>query len=348
MPTSYRWVKWTTWEYLPWWLANLPVYGFYAWFAARARHAFFFTSVNPAIPLGGAMGESKYDILRRLPEEVRPPTVLIPAGTPWPEVLERLERGGLGFPCVAKPDVGERGFLVEMIGGPDALRRHLQRFPADFIVQEFLSLPLEFSVLFHRFPGSGRFAITSVCGKEFLHVCGDGVSSVRALMAARPRAAFQLERFERDYPDLLDRVPGEGVRVDLEPIGNHCRGTRFINANHLIDDGLTAAFQPLCDRLDGILYGRFDLKCASEEALGRGEVRVMELNGVLGEPAHVYDPDYGMWRAYRDLYRHWRILYRLHRAQAREGVSPTGWREAWGLVRNYFRYKKRLENGPPY
>jgi hypothetical protein len=335
--------KWTVWEFLPWWLANIPVYCFYTWFALRARHLFFFTNVDPAIPLGGSMGESKHDILKILPPAVVPKTVFVQPGDDFAGVLQQINAAGIGFPLIAKPDVGERGFLVGKIPDAGALQTHLSRYPVPFIIQEFLTLPVELSVLFHRYPENGSFGITSVCIKEFLSVTGDGISTVRALMAGSPRAAFQLDRFERDFPSLLDEVPAAGKHLLLEPIGNHARGTKFLNGNDLIDDALVAAFKPVCESLDGILYGRFDLKCASEEALRRGEFKVMELNGVLGEPAHIYDPSFGMWKAYRDLYRHWRLLYRLHRAQRKLGVYPTPYREAFGMIRGYFRYKKALE-----
>lgn len=334
--------RWTTWEYLPWWLANGPVYAFYLWFALRARHLFFFSNVNPAIPLGGAAGESKNDILQILPPEILPKAAFLPAGIPVEQAMERLALAGLEFPVIIKPDVGERGFLVKKVEHRDELQAHLARFPVDFIAQEFLTLPMEFSVLFHRLPDTGKFAVTSVCRKEFLGVTGDGRSTIRELMAAQVRAAFQLERFEAQQTELLEHVPLAGERVLLEPIGNHARGTKFLNANALIGPELSAAFDRICSKIDGVLYGRFDLKCASEEALRRGEIKVMELNGVLGEPAHIYDPSFGMWRAYRDLYRHWRILYRISQTQKRIGIRPTGHREAWQLVRNYFRYKEGL------
>ncbi len=343
--------KWTTWEFLPWWLANLPIYGFWLWFAARARHLVFFSNVNPAIPLGGAMGESKHDILQLLPPHLVPKTVLVNGGEPFEEVERALKNAGIGYPLIAKPDVGERGFLVKKVGGPQELQAHLERYPVPFILQEFLTLPVEMTVLFYRFPGEKadwqsavrpRFGITSVCVKEFLSVRGDGVSSVRELMGQNPRAAFQLERFEQEFPDLLSRVPASGETLLLEPIGNHCRGTKFMNGNHLIDTQLVEAFEPLCAQLPEVLYGRFDLKCADPDALRRGEFKVMELNGVFGEPAHVYDPDFGMWRAYRDFYRHWRLLFELNRAQERRGIRPTPHGEALRFIRQYFRYKNGL------
>lgn len=335
--------KWTVWEYLPWWLANVPMYGFWLWFAARARHLAFFSNVNPDIPLGGALGESKHDILQLLPPGILPKTILVSGGESFENVSLALEKVEIGYPLIAKPDVGERGFLVKKISTPEALKKHLERFPVRFIIQEFLTLPVEMTVLFHRFPAEGKFGITSVCVKEFLAVKGDGVSTVRQLMQQNTRAVFQLVRFGQEFPDVLAKIPAADETLLLEPIGNHCRGTKFLNGNHLIDSALLAAFEQLSHRLPGVLYGRFDLKCESIEALRSGEFKVMELNGVFGEPAHVYDPAFGMWRAYRDFYRHWRLLFDLHGAQRRRGIHPTPHGEAWRFIRQYFKYKKELE-----
>ena len=334
----------TQWEYYPWWLANIPVYGYWLWFAARARHLFFFSNVNPVIPLGGAMGESKWDILELLPPEIVPKTILVEAGADFDSLLSALEQAGIEFPLIAKPDVGERGFLVKKIENPEILRGYLSRWNAKFILQEFLALPVEASVLYHVFPGEGgAFGITSVCIKEFLSVKGDGVSSIGQLMTKNARSAFQLPRFEQDFPEILQKTPTAGETVLLEPIGNHSRGTKFLNGNHLISPEMLAVFEPICRQICGVQYARFDLKSTSLEALQRGAFKVMELNGVLGEPAHIYDPGHGMIRAYRDLYQHWRLLFRLNQAQRKMGVHPTPLGEAFRFARGYFRYKKMLE-----
>ena len=332
------------WEYHPWWLANIPVYGYWLWFSMRARHLMFFSNVNPAIPLGGAMGESKWDILKLLPPEILPKTLPVEAGADIEQVLIDVKNAGIEYPLIAKPDVGERGFLVKKIQNEAELRGYLAQWPVKFILQEFLSLPFEASVLYHIFPGeAGKFDITSVCLKEFMSVTGDGHSSIRQLMAKEARSAFQLPRFEQNFPEILAKTPNSGEKVLLEPIGNHARGTKFLNGNACISPEMRAAFEPICRSIPGVHYARFDLKYNTLEALQRGEFKVMELNGILGEPAHIYDPEFGMFRAYRDLWRHWRLLFRLHRAQKKRGHSPTPLGEALDFARGYFRYKKALE-----
>ena len=334
----------TQWEYHPWWLANIPVYGFWLWFAARARNLIFFSNVNPAIALGGAMGESKWDILKLLPQEILPKTIQVAAGEDFKKVLADLEQVGMGFPLIAKPDVGERGFLVKKVDNQEVLREYLARWPVKFILQEFLTLPIEASVLYHVFPGKdGTFGLSSVCIKEFLSVRGDGRSSIRQLMLQNARSAFQVPRFDREFPEVLEKIPAAGETSLLEPIGNHSRGTKFLNGNHLITPEMLAAFEPICRQISGVQYARFDLKCASLEDLQRGEFKVMELNGILGEPAHVYDPAHGMFRAYRDLWWHWRLLFRLHLAQRKQGILPTSLGEGLRFARGYFRYKKAFK-----
>lgn len=337
------WVRWTTWEFLPMWLSNLPVAGFYIWHAARARHLLFFSAANPAIPLGGAWGESKYDILQRLPTGIRPNMVLVRAGIPFEQVESAIQSTGLAFPLIAKPDVGERGFLVKKIASAETLRQHLTQYPVDFILQEWIDLPLEASVLFILFPGpKSRFEITSVCIKEFLQVVGDGRRSIRELILQNPRAAFQLERLEKEYPEQMDQVLQTGEVLPLGMIGNHCLGTKFLNGNHLIDKQLIQAFENICRQIEGIHYGRFDLKCADMDDLKNGRIQVMELNGVLGEPAHVYDPSVGAWRAYRDFWRHWKLIFEVSEANRKMGVTVATLKEGRSRAQRYLAYKNQF------
>jgi hypothetical protein len=325
------------------WLANVPVYAYWLWFSLRARHVFFFSNVNPAIPLSGAVGESKRDILLLLPPEIVGNWVFATPGQSFDAVQKMLDEAGIQYPLVAKPDIGERGFLVKVIDSPAALKSYLEAWPISFILQEFLPQPQEASVLFHRFPGEdGRFAITSVCLKAFLRVRGDGSSSIWSLMQTDARAAFQIERFEQDFPDLLQRIPENGEDVLLEPIGNHIRGTKFLDGGHLIDAQMTAAFEAICRRIPGVTFGRFDLKFQDVESLKNGVFKTMELNGVFSEPAHVFDPDFGMFRAYKVYWQHWKLLFQLHRAQKRLGISPTPTKQAVAFIQGYLRYKRRL------
>ena len=82
-------------------------------------------------------------------------------------------------------------------------------------------------------------------------------------------------------------MPASGEERLLQPIGNHCLGTKFIDASHLIDPNLVAVFDEIASGIEGFNYGRFDLKVKDLDALKRGEeIMVPELNGVTSEPGH--------------------------------------------------------------
>lgn len=327
------------------WLANAPVVFIWLFFALRARHLFFFSAANPAIETGGVLGESKINILRRLPPQVVPTTLFVRQGTPLQALLPQMQAARLQWPVIAKPNVGERGFLVKKLRSEEELKTYLASNPPDFLLQAFIDAPIELAVMHHRMPDTGQGRVTSICIKENLQVTGDGHSTVRTLMQQDLRSRLQLERFEREQPQLLELVPENGQVLELEPIGNHCRGTKFLNGNHLIDDEIHGVFNRIAAQMEGIYYGRFDLRCQSIEALRKGEFLVMEYNGVAAEPAHIYDPDIPVPEKYRSIYRHWKIIYRIYKAQKSRGVRPMNLREALAAVKQYRSYMNQFKPG---
>ncbi len=338
------WTKWGSWEYWPVYITNIPTVLYWLYYALKSRKLFFFSVVNPVIETGGVLGESKINILRRIPAQYLPKTVFVSRQTPESieTLLGRLTEAGINFPLIVKPDIGERGFLVEKLEKPEELEQYAATMTVDFLVQEFVDSPVEISVFYYRMPGAKRGTVSSICVKEMLCVTGDGQSTVEELMEANPRASLQLERFREDHPDMLQATLPAGKSQLLEPIGNHCRGTKFLNGNHHIDDQIRGVFDTVGMQMDDIYYGRFDMKCDSIEDLRSGKgFKILEFNGVAGEPAHIYDPSYPIRHAYRDIRRHWGVIYEISKVQIKKGVVPMSWREAWESIRNYRAYMRK-------
>jgi len=335
-------VKLLSWEYWPVYITNIPVVGFWLFFAFRSRSLFFFSAVNPVIETGGVLGESKINILNRLPKSTIPKTIFIKKERFGLKlILQQMKSNDLVFPIIAKPDVGERGFLVEKIENEKGLKQYLQQIKVDFIIQEFVDFQVEISVMYHRMPNASDGKVTSLCIKKMLTVEGDGVSTIEELMQEYPRARLQLPRFKNRYPEMLKIVPQKGKFIELEPIGNHCRGTTFLDGNHHIDDNLKAVFDEISVEMEGIHYGRFDLKCKSIELLKAGkDFKILEFNGIASEPAHIYDPEYSTLQGYKDLYAHWKIIYKISKMQREKGIESMNLREAFESVINYFKYMR--------
>jgi len=335
-------IKMTNWEYWPAWLVNLPTGIMWLWFALRTRSLFFFTTVNPVIETGGVMGESKINILNRIPDSVLPKTIFVERNkTSFSEVLTFVKNKKIDFPLIAKPDVGERGFMVSKVKTKKELKSYFEKSKVDFLIQEFIDYPLEISVMYHRFPQANHGKVTSLCVKKTLAVRGDGKSTIEELMANYPRAKLQLERFQKEFPELLKTIPELGKSVELEPIGNHSRGTTFLNGNHHIDGELEAVFDKIGFQMEDIFYGRFDMKCTSIADLKKGKnIAILEFNGIASEPAHIYDPSYSILKGYKDLWDHWKIIFAIAKIQQKKGLEPMPSKDFWKAFKAHQQYMK--------
>ena len=330
-------IKLTHFEYWTWWMFYIPLLPYWLYQAVRTRSLTFFTNADPCIDYGGFFGESKIDILKQIPSAFLPTYFFVKKESTLQEVLEMIEEKQLNFPIICKPNVGERGSQVEKINDKEALEKYLKNLQEDFIIQEFITFEIELGVLYYRLPEETKGQVSSVTRKEFLSVIGDGKSSIEALMQASTRARFQLETMRLRLGEKIKEVIPAGEKRLLEPIGNHCRGTKFLDNNFLINEKLNQVFDKIALPIEGFHYGRFDMKVKSIEDLYEGKnIKIMELNGVSSEPGHIYDPKNTVWKAYRDLAKHWKIIADISIQQQKRGVQPIAPKIIWQVAREHF------------
>ncbi len=315
-------IRLRSWEYWPFEVVYIPVFGYYLWLSLKARSPFFFSASNPSIETGGLVGESKMHILNLISDEFKPKTLFVRAATPIDTVFAQLDENDLTFPLIAKPDVGERGWRVEKIEQGESLANYIRHSPGDFLIQAYVDEPLELGVFYYRFPGQQQGVISSIVQKEFLTIRGNGQHSMDELIRQSERAILQLPALTAQYGHRFHEIPAPGETMTLIPIGNHCKGTKFLNANHLITPELTRVFDRISIPINGFYYGRYDLRCRSVADLYAGKhIYIMELNGAGAEPAHIYHPGFSLWEAWRVLLQHWRVLYDISRENHRRGVA---------------------------
>ena len=343
------WIKLWNWEYWPTLAFYWPMCIYGPLLALRYRHPCFFSAANPGIYISGLGMESKYDTIQAIPAEARPRSIRIGRGTSEEALQQALEAEGLYFPLVAKPDIGFRGLLVAVMDCFEALAAHLRAFPIDFIVQEFLDFPEEVGVFYIRFPGADKGRVVSLTLKQFLEVSGDGRSNVRELIKKNPRAQMQMLSGNLGHlpSGLLESVPEKGITVRLGAIGNHAKGTRFINGSGHIDGGLHRVFDELSRNIPGFYYGRFDVKCESVAMLKQGRnFKIIELNGIGAEPTHVYDQGSGTYLgALATIMRYWTVVARIsvsNRVAGAPYISALDMLRALAALRAYLKQIKRI------
>lgn len=330
-------VKVFNYEYWPWWLFYLPMTPYWLYQAVRAKSLTFFTVVNPGIVAGGFYGEHKIEIIKHISSEYLAKTIFIHLGTAFDELPKLLINNVLQYPIIAKPNIGERGTLVAKIHSVVELYQYHQSANADYLIQEFITYPIELGVLFSKIPNEEVGKVSSVTLKEFLSVTGDGKSTIEELVLQNTRARFQLKILQKRLGKSMQEVLSLGENRLLEPIGNHCRGTKFVNANHLINNQLHEVISKVSEGFDGFYYGRFDMKVESIDDLYEGKnIRIMELNGVSSDPGHIYDPRYYLWQAYSDLMWHWKRAADISIINQKKGTKPLPFSKILAIVKGHF------------
>ena len=325
------------WEFWPMWAFYPPLALYILWQGLRRRSLTAFTAINPAMPLGGLVGESKSDILDGLAGigEALPAWRRLPTGSPEERVaaLRRfLEDEELDYPVVLKPDTGERGRGIAVAHSEAGAAAFFEATPGPALAQEHVAGE-EYGVFWTRHPGRREGRVFSITHKVRPTVTGDGASTLERRILDDPRAVAIAHIYGREHPDAKTRIPAAGEIVELTEVGAHSRGTIFLDANDLHTPELERAMNAICAAYDGFDFGRFDVRAPSAEALRRGEgIRVLELNGVTSEATHMYDPRYGFLAAHAILRSQWRMAFELADERIREGARPARVRECLRAV----------------
>jgi len=332
------------WEYWPSYMFYVPLLPYAFYLAIKARSFGFFSAVNPGIEGSGNGLESKYDSIQIVPEKLKPKTVYIKSNSYFKEVLQKTKINNIRFPLIIKPDIGFRGLLVQKINSEKELHHYLKKFNSlNLIIQEFITFKNECGIFYHKIPGAKNGVITSITLKKYLTVIGNGKSSILELIKNDDRAKIYLALISELNKDRLYSVPLQNKEIVLNVIGNHSKGTQFINGNHLISNELTNTIDKINDSISGWHYGRIDIKYTTFEELIRGEnFKIIEINGVISEPTHIYDASKGTYLdALKAIKKHWKILYII--GVKNKKLKKAAYTNFTYLIALYFRYKKYIK-----
>jgi hypothetical protein len=326
-----RLCRWRRWEFWPMWLFYAPVVPWIVWLSVRYRGLTTITASNPGIEDGGVVGESKFEILRRLPSDATIPAILLPSAETVAERVDAARRqvtaAGWAFPLIAKPDVGQRGVGVRLIRSFADLEAYLVQQTAAVLVQPFHEGPFEAGIFYVRFPSWPRGRILSITDKRFPVVVGDGSSTLEQLVGRHPRYRLQARLFLTRHREHAHRVLQAGERYQLAVAGNHAQGTLFLDGAPLWTPALEARIDRIARAYRGFYVGRFDVRYRDVAAFQAGrDLAIVELNGATAESTSLYDPQTSLWSAYRQLYQQWGIVFAIGAANRGRGervTSPT-------------------------
>jgi hypothetical protein len=314
----------------------IPV-GLYAlWLMIKHRSIMAPTLANPDIFAGGAVGERKSDVLNLAGAHAKPyiaPFAVLQKTTVEETLVaatKKLEKGGLSYPLVAKPETGMRGAGVRPINTTDDLKAYLASFPdgRDVMLQKKIEHPAEAGVFYIRHPHEEKGRIFSLTLKYAATVVGDGTHTLKDLILACPRCFKMKDVYLTRHRSLLDKVLQKGEEMPLNFAGNHARGAIFRNGAQHITPEMTATFDSVARDFPNLHFARFDVRFSSLDSLKKGGAfSIVEVNGVGAEATHIWDCDMKLKEAYKVLAQQWRHAFEIGSAnRAREHTLPSTWR----------------------
>jgi hypothetical protein len=310
----------------------------------RERFRFFFTAANPLIKNGGFLMESKKEIYDMIPRSITPATLFFKASTPAAIVLKAIAENKFSYPLIIKPDIGMKGLAAQKIETENEVNRFVPVFTIDFLVQQFIPYENEAGIFYYRYPEQTKGKISGIVAKEFLTVTGDGTKTLLQLLAADKRFILQIPYLQKDLGEDIHAVLAAGEKKLLVPYGNHARGAKFLDYSSLTDEKLENAIDIICRQVPEFYYGRLDVRYDNWEDLREGKkFSVIELNGAGSEPTHMYDPRHSLFFAWKEIIRHWFLLWRISRMNYKRGHRYMTIKEFSGMMREHKVYVKKLE-----
>lgn len=281
--------------------------------------------------------ESKKEIYDLIPSEYYPKTLLIEPTETLEAVQEKIKEAAIEFPLIAKPDIGLRGTAVKKIHNKQELAAYFSKANFNVLIQSLIPYENEIGLFYVKLPNQpGK--ITGIVAKEFMILTGNGKNTIRELLHEDKRYLLQLEVLEEEYKDKLNTILSEGETINLVPYGNHCRGTKFVDASHEITPEMIESFNIICSQINGFHFGRMDIMYHSYEDLAQGKnFQIVEINGAISEPTHMYDPKHSLWFGWKELTRHFHYMYVISKHNRKNGANYLTFKEG---VREFKKHQK--------
>ena len=133
---------------------------------------------------------------------------------------------------------------------------------------------------------------------------------------------------------LTERAPVPGTTV-----WSHRVGGRYCDSSHALTPALAEAVDAIARGMPDFHIGRFDVRYTTLDALGRGEFKVLEINGAGSEAINFFGENVPFFASYRGLLAKTAMLFALAAESRARGAKPCGWR---ALCRAFLKQHRLL------
>lgn len=331
------------WEQWPFKILYAPIAPVWAWYMIRSGAVWFFTPSNPKLTFGGMEGEPKKEMHDLLPTNLCPRYFNVKPSDDFSDIRKKILHNGIAYPLIVKPEVGGQGILFRKIEDEEHLKEYHSKIPVDYFIQEFIKYPLEISLFYYRFPFEKKGAITGFLQKIPMRVTGDGIHTLEELLQRNLKTKKRIVELKLKHEQNFNKIIPDGETYILSHAANHNRGAHFIDLSYEINDKLISVLDEISVAINDFFYGRYDIMCNSIEELKQGKnFVILEYNGCGAEPNHFYDTGYTLRGAWKEILKHWKILFRISSYNHKQGISYWPFMKGFRFRSETRKYYKKI------
>lgn len=332
------------WEYWPQEYIYFIIYPYYAWIAFKVRAAGFFVNANPHDGEMNFLMESKFKIYQHIPEQYYPATLYIQPEYSIDVIVDKINKSEISYPFISKPDIGHKGIGVKKIHNKEELLQQHENALHPYLIQALVPYENEIGLFWVRYPDNKKGILTGIVYKEYLHVIGDGKSTLEELIYKDARTYYQLKYLQDKFKSEWNTILPKYKKLIVVPFGSHFRGSKFLDYSHKITPKMTDAFNTICTQIKDYHYGRMDIKFDNWDDLEDGKnFKIIETNGAGSEPTYIYDPNHSIFFAWKEIVRHLSYLSEVCLQNKRKGYKTANLKQLLQMYRDYKVYMKEIE-----
>lgn len=320
-----------TYSGFPFWFFHVPIFPYYLYLSVKRSSLAFFTNTNPSIFTGGFVNDAKTEYIKTIHPDLIPKYIYIEKKLSLEVMKEKINTENMSFPFILKPNRGERGKGVVKINTIEELEAQLNICPDDFLLQEYINYPLEYGVLYYKFPNGSKDGITSICYKELPYIVGDGINTIQTLIETK----YKTDALHFTKKNNTAAILEKNQTLQLDYVAHRNRKCVFKNYNHIYCPEILNTFREISSQIDGFYFGRYDIKANSLQDLIEGKnIKILEINGVGSQPIHIFDPNYSFLRTYYDLIKHWKLIATISKQNQKRGFSPIPFKLLYNEIKS--------------
>ena len=299
-------------EYRPNKYFRIPIYFIRLWYAIKAQHPFFFSAINPGISGLWFLDDPKTETYKLLDKKYYPQSVTIQLPIPQSYLKDLIWQSQILYPLIIKPDGDSvQGNNVYLIHEENDWKKYLKKLPQwQYLLQEYIAWE-EYSIYYYRYPKNNRGNILGLTKKIYPTIVGDGYSTVWQIIQNHERYYRYYSLFKNQYDINMEEILSSWISKQLATIGNHCKWSLFLDRSSYVSKDLISHIDTIFQNTELYLF-RLDVKWLSRNEIASWNFKIIESNnGIFAEPTYMYDPEYKIINAYKQIANIWSHGYKI-------------------------------------